>query len=63
MESSLPVKNIQALMEAVKAKGFETSLGGFLYSDSIGDEQSGTDTYIAAFRHNADTVASALTGK
>lgn len=63
VESSLPVKNIQALMEAVKAKGFETSLGGFLYSDSIGDEQSGTDTYIAAFRHNADTVASALTGK
>lgn len=60
VESSLPVKNIQALMEAVKARGFETSLGGFLYSDSTGDAQSGTDTYIAAFKHNADTITAAL---
>lgn len=60
VESSLPVKNIRALMEAVKARGFETSLGGSLYSDSIGDSETGTDAYIAAFKHNADVIAKAL---
>ncbi|MCM1054596.1 MAG: zinc ABC transporter substrate-binding protein [Bacteroides sp.] len=62
VESSLPVKNIEALIEAVRARGFETSLGGSLYSDSIGDAESGTDTYIAAFKHNIDTIAEGLCG-
>ncbi len=60
VESSLPVKNIQALTEAVKSRGFETSLGGSLYSDSTGDIESGTDTFISAFRHNADVITNAL---
>lgn len=60
VESSLPVKNIRALMEAVKARDFETSLGGSLYSDSTGDGETGTDTYIAAFKHNADVITKAL---
>ncbi len=60
IESSLPVKNIEALMQAVKAKGFETSLGGLLYSDSTGDAANGTDTYIGAFKHNAEVITSAL---
>lgn len=60
VESSLPVKNIEALIEAVKARNFETNLGGFLYSDSIGDEKNGTDTYISAFKHNIDTIAEEL---
>lgn len=60
VESSLPVKNIQALMEAVKSRGFETSLGGLLYSDSTGDSETGTDSYIDAFKHNADVITSAL---
>lgn len=60
VESSLPVKNIQALMEAVKSRGFETSLGGSLYSDSTGDGETGTDTYIGAFKHNADVITEAL---
>ena len=60
VESSLPVKNIQALMEAVRSRGFETSLGGSLYSDSTGDAETGTDTYIGAFKHNADVIVQAL---
>lgn len=63
VESSLPVKNIEALREAVRARGFETALGGSLYSDSIGDEKSGTDTYTAAFRKNIDTVTEGLKGE
>ena len=60
VESSLPVKNIEALIEAVRARKFETTLGGSLYSDSIGDAQSGTDTYITAFRYNIDTIVDGL---
>lgn len=62
VESSLPVKNIEALREAVKSRGFETALGGSLYSDSIGDEKSGTDTYITAFKKNIDTITEGLKG-
>lgn len=60
VESSMPVKNIEALTEAVKARGFDTKSGGYLYSDSIGDEAGGTDTYISAFKHNIDTIVNEL---
>lgn len=60
VESSMPVKNIEALCEAVRSAGFETRLGGSLYSDSIGDEKSGTETYIASFRFNIDLIAEGL---
>lgn len=60
VESSMPVKNIEALYEAVRSAGFETHLGGSLYSDSIGDERSGTETYIASFKYNIDLIAEGL---
>ncbi len=56
----MPVKNIEALCEAVRSAGFETCLGGSLYSDSIGDKKSGTETYIASFRFNIDLIAEGL---
>lgn len=60
VESSMPVKNIEALCEAVRSAGFETCLGGSLYSDSVGDERSGTETYIASFKYNIDLIAEGL---
>ena len=62
VETSLPVKSIEALQEAVRSKGFETTLGGTLYSDSLGDETNGEDSYIAAFKHNIDVIAEGLKG-
>ena len=62
IETSLPVKSIEALQEAVRAKGFETTLGGTLYSDSLGDETNGENTYINAFRHNIDVIVDGLKG-
>ena len=35
-------------------------IGGELYSDSLGDAESGDDTYIATFRANIDTIVDAL---
>ena len=60
IETSLPVKSIEALQEAVRAKGFETRLGGALYSDSLGDERNGENSYIAAFVHNIDVIVEGL---
>ncbi|MCH5200814.1 MAG: zinc ABC transporter substrate-binding protein [Oscillospiraceae bacterium] len=63
IETSLPVKSIEALQEAVRSKGFETRLGGALYSDSLGDGRSGEDSYIAAFKHNIDVMVDGLKGE
>ena len=63
IETSLPVKSVEALQEAVRANGFETSLGGTLYSDSLGDAKNGEDSYIAAFKHNIDVITDGLKGE
>lgn len=60
IESSVPTKNIEALKEAVEAQGFDVKIGGELYSDSLGDEKSGDDTYIKTFTKNIDTIVDAL---
>lgn len=60
VETSLPIKSIEALQEAVSARGFETAMGGTLYSDSLGDEANGENTYINAFKHNIDVIVDGL---
>ncbi len=60
VESTVPPKNIEALQAAVVARGFEVEIGGQLYSDSLGDESSGQDTYIQTFRTNIDTIVDGL---
>lgn len=60
IESSVSTKNVEALQEAVKAKGFTVVIGGELYSDSLGDESAGHDTYISTFYANIDTIVDAL---
>ncbi len=60
VESSVPPKTIEALQAAVKAKGFDVNIGGELYSDSLGDADSGADTYILTVKSNIDTIVNAL---
>ncbi len=60
VESSVPVKNIEALQEAVRAKGFEVEIGGELYSDSLGSEGTDAETYIGTVKANIDTIVDAL---
>lgn len=56
VESSVPKKNIEALQEAVKSKGFEVQIGGELYSDALGEDGS----YVNAVKKNIDTIVDAL---
>lgn len=60
VESSVPTKTIEALQAAVKAKGFDVAIGGELYSDSLGGEGSGAETYILTVKANIDTIVDAL---
>ena len=60
VESSVNHKSIEALQEAVKAKGGNVEIGGELYSDSMGDKENNTETYIKTIKANADTISNAL---
>lgn len=60
VESSVPPKTIEALQAAVRAKGFDVAIGGELYSDSLGDADSGAGTYILTVKANIDTIVNAL---
>lgn len=60
VESSVPPKTIEALQAAVKSRGFSVAIGGELFSDSLGDAQSGADTYILTVNANIDTIVDAL---
>ena len=60
VESSVPVRNIEAVQAAVVAKGFQVEIGGELFSDAMGDAGTEAGTYTGMVRHNIDTIVKAL---
>lgn len=60
VESSVPPKNIEALQEAVEARNFSVSIGGELFSDSLGTPGTEEETFIGTCKHNIDTIVNAL---
>ena len=60
VETSVSSKTIEAVQSAVKAQGSEVVIGGTLYSDSLGDESTNTETFIKTYKSNVDTIANAL---
>jgi manganese/zinc/iron transport system substrate-binding protein len=63
IESSVPVRNVEAVQAAVQAKGFDLEIGGELFSDAMGDPGTVEGTYIGMVRHNIDTIVEALLGE
>lgn len=62
VESSVPPKNILALIDGAKSRGHDVKVGGELYSDAMGAEDSYEGTYVGMLDHNLTTVARALGG-
>ena len=62
IESSVPRKSIDALVEGAKAKGHEVTIGGELFSDAMGEEGAYEGTYVGMLDHNITTVTRALGG-
>ena len=61
VETSVPPRYVQALQEAVQARGFGVEIGGSLYSDSLGDAGSPVGSYAGTVRANVETIVTALT--
>lgn len=62
VESSVPHKTIESLVEGCRARGHEVRIGGELFSDALGAEGTAEGTYIGMVRHNVETIVRALTG-
>lgn len=60
VESSIPTKSMEAVIAGAKQLGHEVTIGGELYSDSMGEPGSDADTYIKMVRHNVNTIVDAL---
>lgn len=60
VESSVSPRNIEALIEAARSRGHEVENAGELYSDALGSEEDGTDSYIEMYRSNIDTIVNGL---
>ncbi len=60
VESSVPKRSIEAVVEGVKAKGHEVRIGGQLYSDAMGEKGTPEGTYIGMVTANVNTIVGAL---
>ena len=60
IETSVSDRHVRALIEGAKRQGREVRIGGSLFSDSLGREESREGTYIGMMLHNATTISRAL---
>ena len=59
-ETSVSDQNIKAIIEGSRRKGHDVTLGGILYSDSLGPTGSQAGTYIGMMKANTETIVQAL---
>jgi manganese/zinc/iron transport system substrate-binding protein len=55
-ESSISPKSIQAVIEGCKSRGHQLIQGDVLYSDALGDIESGADTYNKMYLYNIKAI-------
>jgi manganese/zinc/iron transport system substrate-binding protein len=60
IESSVPKRSIEAVVEGCKARGHSVRIGGTLYSDAMGTAGTPEGTYPGMVKHNVDTIVAAL---
>lgn len=60
IESSVPRRAIDAVIQGAKQLGHTIEIGGELFSDAMGEEGSIEGTYIGMVRHNVNTMTNAL---
>lgn len=59
-ENSVSDRSVQALMLGAKAEGYHLEMGEELFSDTLGTQGSGAETYIKMFKHNITTFVEAM---
>jgi manganese/zinc/iron transport system substrate-binding protein len=60
VESSVPPRSIEAVVEGCRARGHDVVVGGSLFSDAMGEEGTPEGTYVGMVRHNIETIVKAL---
>lgn len=60
VETSVSEKSINAVVTGCKEKGHLVEIGGYLYSDAMGDFGTTEGTYIGMFEKNVNTIVDAL---
>ncbi|MBZ0271978.1 zinc ABC transporter substrate-binding protein [bacterium] len=60
VESSVPKKNVEALIEGARSRGAVVKIGGQLFSDAMGAAGTTEGTYEGMVRHNVNTIVEAL---
>jgi manganese/zinc/iron transport system substrate-binding protein len=60
VESSVPKKSIEAVVEGCRNRGHDVQIGGILYSDAMGPAGTPEGTYIGMVTANVNTIVKAL---
>ncbi len=60
VETAIPHRMLQAVIDAVQVRGHSVRLGDELYADALGDAQSDVDTYAGMLQHNVGAIVSGL---
>jgi len=60
VESSVPKRTVEALVEAVKSKEHQVEIGGTLFSDALGSAGTVEGTYIGMYKYNVSTILNSL---
>lgn len=63
VETSVPSKNVRALIEGAAARGHTVTVGGSLFSDAMGKPGSYEGTYLGMLDYNVTTITRALGGQ
>lgn len=62
VESSVPRKTIEAIIEGCRSRGHTVTIGGELFSDAMGAPGTLEGSYIGMVLHNVNTITAALGG-
>lgn len=60
VESSVPRRSVDAVVEGCRSRGHAVTVGGTLYSDAMGAEGTPEGTYVGMVRANVRTIVEAL---
>lgn len=60
VETSVSEKSINAVVTGCQEKGHDVRIGGYLYSDAMGEFGTEEGTYIGMFKANVETIVNAL---